>query len=407
MNFSIKIALRYLFSKKSHNAINIISLVSACGVFVGTVALVCVLSVYNGFEALVQGLFSEFDADLKITAVEGKSFDVSVLEKVRQMPDVAVFTTIVEENALIKYGEKQTPVVLKGVSENFAEATRINNIMYQGTFVLRDASFNYAVAGLGLASQLNMGVSFIEPVSIYAPKRTARINLANPEAAFNQKYLHLSGIFSVKQPEYDDKYLIIPIELAQEIYEYAPNTVTSVELKLAENAKTEKVQKSVQQMLGKTFRIQNRYEQQEDYFRIMKVEKWISYFILAFILLIAVFNIIGSLSMLIIEKQADITTLRNMGANNSQIRNIFLCEGWLISLLGAAAGIVVGMALCLAQEYFGFITLGGGTNEFIINAYPVDLQIVDLAVVFVTVAIFGFWAVRYATKQLKLDYTPR
>jgi ABC-type lipoprotein release transport system permease subunit len=400
MTFSLKIAFRYLFSKKSHNAINIVSLVSACGVCVGTVALVCVLSVYNGFEGLVQSLFSEFDPDLKITAVEGKSFDVSELEKVRKMPEVAVFTEIIEENALIKYGDKQTPAVVMGVSGNFIEATHINNIMYQGSFLLRDANFDYAVAGVGLASQLSMGVSFIEPVSIYAPKRRARINLARPETAFNQKYLHLSGIFSVKQADYDDKYLLIPIELAREIYEYAPHTVTAVDLKLLENADNSKVQTSVKQMLGNEFLVQNRYEQQEDYFRIMKVEKWISYLILAFILLIAVFNIIGSLSMLIIEKQSDISTLRNMGANNKQIRRIFLYEGWLISLLGAAVGIVIGVVLCLAQEIFGIVTLGNGTSEFVVNAYPVELQAIDLLVVFVTVAILGFLAVWYATKGL-------
>ncbi|GHT31884.1 membrane protein [Bacteroidia bacterium] len=400
MTFSLKIAFRYLFSKKSHNAINIVSLVSACGVCVGTVALVCVLSVYNGFESLVQSLFSEFDPDLKITAVEGKSFDVSELEKVRKMPEVAVFTEIIEENALIKYGDKQTPAVVMGVSGNFIEATHINNIMYQGNFLLRDANFDYAVAGVGLASQLSMGVSFIEPVSIYAPKRRARINLARPETAFNQKYVHLSGIFSVKQADYDDKYLLIPIELAREIYEYAPRTVTAVDLKLLENADNSKVQTSVKQTLGNEFLVQNRYEQQEDYFRIMKVEKWISYLILAFILLIAVFNIIGSLSMLIIEKQSDISTLRNMGANNKQIRRIFLYEGWLISLLGAAMGIVIGVALCLAQEIFGIVTLGNGTSEFVVNAYPIELQAIDLLVVFVTVALLGFLAVWYAIKNL-------
>jgi ABC-type lipoprotein release transport system permease subunit len=403
MNFQTRIAFRYLFSKKSHNAINIVSLVSACGVCVGTVALVCVLSVYNGFESLIQSLFSEFDPDLKITAVEGKSFDVSDLEQVRTMADVAVFTEIVEENALIKYGDKQTPAVVMGVSGNFTAATHINNIMYQGSFLLRDANFDYVVAGLGLASQLNMGVSFIEPVSIYAPKRKARINLARPETAFNQKYVHLSGIFSVKQADYDEKYLIIPIELAREIYEYAPETVTAVDLKLSENADLRKVQAAVQHTLGDKFQVHNRYEQQEDYFRIMKVEKWISYLILAFILLIAVFNIIGSLSMLIIEKQPDIRTLCNMGANNNQIRRIFLYEGWLISLLGAAVGVVLGVALCLAQEIFGIVKLGSGASEFVVNAYPVELQMADLVVVFATVALLGFGAVWYTTKELRIE----
>ena len=399
MNFSFRIALRYLFSKKSHNAINIISIISACGVCVGTIALVCVLSVYNGFESLVKDLFSEFDPDLKITLVEGKSFDISSpeMQRVKAMKDVAVFTTVVEENALIKYGEKQTPAVIKGVSENFVESTHIDNIMYSGNFQLKDNSFHYAVAGLGLASQMNMGVSFIEPISIYAPKRTATINLVRPETSFNQQYIHLAGMFFVKQATYDDNYLIIPIELAQQIYEYEPNIVTAVELKIVPSANINKVQREIKEILGDNFKVQNRYEQQENFFRIMKIEKWISYLILSFILLIAVFNIIGSLSMLIIEKDQDIITLRNMGANTKQIRNVFLYEGWLISVLGSFVGIVIGVLLCLAQQYFGIISLGGA-NNFIIDAYPVEVQFTDVALIFVTVVAMGFLAVRYTVK---------
>ena len=404
MNFSFRIALRYLFSKKSHNAINIISIISACGVCVGTIALVCVLSVYNGFESLVKDLFSEFDPDLKITLVEGKSFDISSpeMQQVKAKKDVVVFTTVVEENALIKYGDKQMPAVIKGVSDNFVESTHIDNIMYSGNFQLKDNSFHYAVAGLGLASQMNMGVSFIEPISIYAPKRTATINLVRPETSFNQQFIHLAGIFFVKQATYDDNYLIIPIELAQQIYEYEPNIVTAVELKIAPSANINKVQREIKEILGDNFKVQNRYEQQENFFRIMKIEKWISYLILSFILLIAVFNIIGSLSMLIIEKEQDIITLRNMGANTKQIRNVFLYEGWLISVLGSFVGIVIGVLLCLAQQYFGIIRLGGA-NNFIIDAYPVEVQFTDVALIFVTVVAMGFLAVRYPVKFIKID----
>ena len=404
MNFSFRIALRYLFSKKSHNAINIISIISACGVCVGTIALVCVLSVYNGFESLVKDLFSEFDPDLKITLVEGKSFDISTseMQRVKELKDVAVFTTVVEENALIKYGEKQTPAVIKGVSDNFVESTNIDNIMYSGNFQLKDNSFYYAVAGLGLASQMNMGVSFIEPISIYAPKRTATINLVRPETSFNQQFIHLAGIFFVKQATYDDNYLIIPIELAQQIYEYEPNIVTAVELKISPSANINRVQKEIREILGDNFRVQNRYEQQENFFRIMKIEKWISYLILSFILLIAVFNIIGSLSMLIIEKEQDIKILRNMGANTKQIRNVFLYEGWLISVLGSFVGIVIGVLLCLIQQHFGIISLGGA-NNFIIDAYPVEVQFLDVALIFVTVVAMGFLAVRYPVKFIKID----
>ena len=403
MNLSFRIAFRYLFSKKSYNAINIISIISACGVCVGTIALVCVLSVYNGFESLIKDLFSEFDPDLRISLVEGKSFDILApeMQQVKKMKDVVAFTKVVEENALIKYGDKQTPAIIKGVSDDFVKVTHIKNIMFSGAFKLKEGSFDYAVSGVGLASQLNMGVSFIQPICIYAPKRTARINLARPETGFNQKYIFLSGIFSVKQAEYDDKYLIIPIELAQEIFEYSPETVTAVELKISPNANIDKVQKEIKHILGKKYDIKNRYEQQESFYRIMKVEKWISYLILSFILLIAIFNIVGSLSMLIIEKEADIITLRNMGANSEQIKSIFLYEGWLISVLGAFIGIVIGVILCLIQEYFGIIKLQGGAENFIINAYPVDLQVMDVILIFITVITMGFLAVRYPVKFIK------
>jgi ABC-type lipoprotein release transport system permease subunit len=405
MNLSLRISFRYLFSKKSHNAINIISIISACGVCVGTIALVCVLSVYNGFESLIKDLFNQFDPDLKITLVEGKSFDISSseLQKVKSMDKVASFTKVLEENALIKYGEKQTPAIIKGVSDNYVNVNHIEDIMYRGTFKLKDKSYSYAVAGVGLASQLNMATNFIDPISIYAPKRTQRINMASPESSFNQQYIYLSGIFSVKQAEYDDKYLIVPIEMAQQLFEYGPNMVTAVELKIAPNVNVDKVQKEIKTILGKNYNVKNRYEQQESFYRIMRVEKWISYLILSFILLIAIFNIIGSLSMLIIEKQSDITTLRNMGASNKQIKSIFLYEGWLISVMGAFVGIVIGAALCLAQEFFGFIKLHGGDNNFIINAYPVDLHMTDLLLIFITVITMGFLAVTYPVKFIKVS----
>jgi ABC-type lipoprotein release transport system permease subunit len=359
------------------------------------------MSVFNGFESLVQRLFSEFDPDLKITLAEGKSFDISSdkMQQVKKLKDVAVFSPIVEENALVKYGEKQTPAVIKGVSANFKEATNIESIMHDGVFKIKDNSFNYAVAGYGLASHLQMGVSFIEPVSIFAPKRTTRINMARPESSFNQKYLFLSGIFSVKQAEYDENYMIIPIELAREIFEYDSVTATSVELKLVQGAKVRKVQKEIKRILGEEFNVKDRYEQQEIFFRIMKAEKWIAYFILSFILLIAIFNIIGSLSMLILEKQQDITTLRNMGANREQIRRIFLFEGWLISVLGATIGIIIGVGLCLLQQYFNIIGLGGGI-DFIIDAYPVKVQFIDVMLIFITVLAMSFLSVLYPIKNL-------
>ena len=356
---------------------------------------------------MLKNLFSEFDPDLKITLVEGKVFNIetSQIEKIKNTPGVIAFSDVIEENALIKYAEKQVPAKIKGVSSEFSSVTNIQNIMYSGTFKLQESSYSYAVAGIGLAAQLNMGVSFLQPLSIYAPRRTARINMARPETAFNQKYFYLSGIFALKQAQYDDHYLIIPIQEARSIFEYSPNEATSIELKVAPDVNIKKLQKEIQQTLGKQFTVQNRNEQQESFYRIMRIEKWISYLILSFILLIAIFNIIGSLSMLIIEKQTDIIVLRNLGANKKQIKSIFLFEGWLISVLGSFVGIVIGVFLCLLQEKFGLIGLqtATGNENFIINSYPVDLQFADVFLIFITVITMAFFAVRYPVKFIKIE----
>jgi len=400
LSFSFRIAKRYLFSKKSHNAINVISGISAAGVGVGAMALVCVLSVFNGFELLISDMFSSFDPDLKITLTHGKTFDAGTPEfnQVRKLKSVAYFTEIVEENALLRFKNKQMPATIKGVSDDFEKMTRIDSIMYDGKFVLNDGAFERAVPGIGVAAILGLGAHFIDPLYIYAPKRTSKINLLRPENSFNQMGTFVSGIFSVKQLQYDDHYVLVSIKLARDLFEYDKSKVTSIELKLAKGSDQDQVKAQINKLLGADYQIKNRYEQQESFFKIMKIEKWFTYLILCFILLIASFNIIGSLSMLIIDKKDDIETLRSLGANNQLIKRIFLFEGWLISGVGAISGILLGGLLCLLQQHFGILKLGTG---YVVDAYPVVTNATDLLLVFVTVLVMGFLAAYYPVRYIR------
>jgi len=389
-----------LFSKKSHNAINIISGISASGVAIGTMALVCVLSVFNGFESLISDMFSAFDPDLKITLSQGKTFDVNSPElgQVRKLKSVAYFTEVIEENALLRFKDKQMPATVKGVSPDFQKMTRIDSIMYDGKFMLYDGAFQRAVPGVGVAGILGLGAQFIDPLLIYAPRRSSKINLLRPENSFNQVSTFVSGIFAVQQLQYDDHYVLVSIDLARDLFEYEKTKVTAIELKLASGADKNAVQSQIKNILGEKYQVKNRYEQQESFFKIMLIEKWITYLILCFILLIASFNIIGSLSMLIIDKKADIETLRNLGANNQLIKRIFLFEGWMISAVGALVGIGMGGILCLLQEHFGFLKLGNG---YVVDAYPVVTNFMDMILVFVTVLVMGFLAAYYPVRYIQ------
>lgn len=404
MNLSFHIAKRYLFSKKSHNAINIVSIISACGVCVGTMALVCVLSVFNGFGSLIQDLFSAFDPDLKISLVQGKSFSVDEkdIQSIRHLPEVICFTEVLQENAMFRFKDKQAPGIIKGVNDDFQKMTDIKKIIVNGRYQLHDSNFDYGVPGAGLAQTLGVAPYFNDPIFIYAPRRSERVNLANPETSFSLDRVFVTGVFAVQQPDYDTKMLIIPIKLARDLFQYDSTFVTTVELKISPKVDVQDTKNKIKSILGARYKVLDRYEQQEDYFRIMKVEKWITYLILSFILLIAVFNIIGSLSMLILDKKADIATLRSVGAHQSLIRNIFLYEGWLISVLGALIGIVLGSIFCILQQTFGFITLPN-SSDYIIKAYPVQLEFTDVLLVFVTVSIMGFIAAYYPVKQIKID----
>lgn len=401
MNLAFHIARRYLFAKKSHNAINIISAISAIGVCVGTMAMVCVLSVFNGFEGLIQQLFSAFDPHLKIELVQGKAFDTRTTEwnAVRQLKGIAYYDEVVEDNAMLRYKDKQLAATIMGVGDKFRVMTSIDSLLVGGNFVLNDGVFENGIMGAGLAGALGTGSKALDPVQVYAPKRTSAIDLVNPENSFNSDKIFIAGVFAIKQAAYDDKYFIVSLSFARRLFEYPDNMATSVSLKLKPDAEAGKVQKEVKRILGPRFAVLNRYEQQSDYFRIMKIEKWMTYLILSFILLIAVFNIIGSLSMLIIDKENDIRTLRNMGADSRLIQKIFLFEGWLISVGGAFLGVILGVLLCLGQYYFGWIKLNGA--GFIIDAYPVEVAWLDIVVVLFTVILMGFLAALYPVKYLR------
>lgn len=403
MNLSFYIAKRYLFSKKSHNAINVISGVSVCGVALATLALVCTLSVFNGFQDLVATFFTAFDPELKITAASGKVFDsLDVrIQKLRDFSEIEVFSESLEDNAMVQYNGKQAMVVIKGVEDNFSQLTAIDSILYgRGEMVLYDEIVDYAIPGVELTSILGTGIRFLDPLEVYAPKRGSQINVANPASSFNVSYLHSSGlVFAVNQQKYDASYIITSLKFARGLFQY-DTEVSSIELKLKEGVDTDAFAHKIAGILGNDFVVQNRYEQQADTFRIMQVEKLISYVFLTFILLVACFNVIGSLSMLIIEKKNDVVTLRGLGADDQLISRIFLFEGCLISFLGALVGVVLGLTLCLVQQEFGILTLGSGASAgaFVVDAYPVSVHWQDVVLILVTVLVIGFLSVLYPVK---------
>ena len=403
MNLSFYIAKRYLFSKKSHNAINVISGVSVCGVALATLALVCTLSVFNGFQDLVATFFTAFDPELKITAASGKVFDAydERIEKLRKLSEIEVFSESLEDNAMVQYNGKQAMVVIKGVEANFNQLTAIDSILYgRGEMVLYDEIVDYAIPGVELTSILGTGIRFLDPLEVYAPKRGTQINVANPASSFNVSYLHSSGlVFAVNQQKYDASYIITSLKFARDLFQY-DTQVSSIELKMKEGVDTDAFAHKIGEILGNDFVVQNRYEQQADTFRIMQVEKLISYVFLTFILLVACFNVIGSLSMLIIEKKNDVVTLRGLGADDRLISRIFLFEGCLISFLGALVGVVLGLTLCLVQQEFGILTLGSGANAgaFVVDAYPVSVHWQDVLLILVTVLVIGFLSVLYPVK---------
>jgi len=398
MNFPFYIARRYLFSKKSTNVINIISAISVVGVAVATMALVVTLSVFNGFSDLVASLFTAFDPQIEITPTEGKSApaDDPILTEIKALPEVAVATECVEDQAMAVYNGRQAMVQIKGVEDNFDELTHIREILWgQGTFELHAADLNYGILGIRLAEQLGTGAHFDTPIQIYAPRREGQLDMSDPSDGFVQDELYSPNVvFEVMQAKYDRNYILTSIGFARRLF-FRQGEVSSLELRLKPGSDFEKTKARMREICGEHYRVLDRYEQQDDTFRIMKIEKLIAYIFLTFILMVACFNIIGSLSMLIIDKKDDVVTLRNLGATDSQITRIFLFEGRMISAIGAVVGILLGLLLCWLQQTFGLISLGSSEGAFIINAYPVSVHPWDIVIIFVTVLVVGFLAAWY------------
>ena len=396
------VARRYLFSRKRISAINLVSAISVVGVAFGTAALLCTLSVFNGFHDLIGSLYTAFDPEVKIVAAKGKSFaaDDPALEAVRRLPEVEAASASYTDNALILFRGNPQVITLKGVDDHFERVTGIRSILYpeNGTYQLESAGLSYGIPGIGLASM--MGSVDYGSIQICAPTRGERINLANPAASFNAEDLYSSGVcFAVSQKQYDEAYMIAPLAFAQRLFEHE-GTLTSLELKLKPSADPEQALRRIRQTLGSGFKALNRAEQQEDTFNVMNIEKTMAYFFLTFILLVACFNIFGTVSMLMIDKRADVVTLRSLGADEGLIFRIFLCEGSMISFLGAVAGTLLGLLICYLQQTFGLLSLGGSSGNFIIDAYPVSIHPSDVVIVFFTVLIVGFLAVLYPVKYL-------
>ena len=401
MNFPFYIARRYLFSKKSTHAINVISGIAVVGVAVATMALVVTLSVFNGFHDLVASFFTQMDPQLKVIPVKGKSApaDDPILVKIRQLTEVEVATECLEDQALAVYSDRQMMVKIKGVEDNFDQLTHIREILEgDGIFELHAADMNYGIPGLGIAYQLGLGYTYQQPLKIYAPRREGQLNMADPTDGFVEDELYSPGVvFCMKQGKYDKNYILTSLAFARNLFQQDGN-LSSLELRLKPGSNFDQVKNEMQKIAGGKYQVLDRYEQQDDTFRIMKVEKLIAYIFLTFILMIACFNIVGSLSMLIIDKRNDVLTLRNLGANDNQISRIFLFEGRMISVIGAVIGILTGLLLCWLQQQFGFVRLGSSEGNFVVDAYPVSVHPWDIVLIFITVITVGFLSVWYPVR---------
>lgn len=407
MNFPFFVARRYLFSKKKTHVINVISFISVVGVAVATMALVVVMSVFNGFQDLVANLFTNFDPQLKVMPVMGKTAaaDDPVLTKIRHLPQVDVATESLQDMALAVYQGKQAMVTVKGVDDSFANLTHITEILYgDGQFQLHTANLDYGTPGIRLAQTLGTGANWQGYLRIYAPRREGQLDMSNPQDGFVVDSLISSGVvFAVNQGKYDKNYILTSIGFARRLFGQQGH-LSALELRLKPDADFNAAKRRIQQIAGSRFVVKDRYEQQADTFKIMQIEKLMAYIFLTFILIVACFNIIGSLSMLIIDKRDDAVTLRNLGATDRQITRIFLFEGRMISVFGALLGIGLGLLLCLLQQQFGFVRMGDADGSYIVNAYPVSVHYLDVLIIFITVIVAGWlsvwYPVRYLSKRL-------
>ena len=392
--------------KKGHNAINIVSGISAVAVAVVTAAMICVLSVMNGFGALVEQMFSEFDPVLLVVPSEGETLrtDAAPIRSLYAREDIEAISMQLEQTALIRYKDHQLPARVMGVDSLFTSTAHIDSIINDGFFSVWDGAFERAVLGRGLAAQIGINAHFTGALHLYAPERTGRINMLRPDLSLRHEYTFIAGTFAVNQIDYDDQLMLVSLPLAQRLFDYDEHTATALRIQpkgvQSTDRSTDRIKTEIAQTLGSGYKVLDRYEQQADFFNILRIEKLLTILLLVFILLIASFNIIGSLSMLIIDKREDIRILSHLGADEAMIRRIFLLEGWFISSLGTLSGLVAGVLLCLGQEHFGWLKMGNGT-EYVISSYPVQVQGLDVLFVAGIVLVLGFVAAWYPTRKLK------
>lgn len=403
MNFPFFIARRYVLAKKSHNAINIIATISIIGISVGTLAFITILSVFNGFDEVVRGLFNSFYADLEIVPAKGKNFTISKekLYEIQNVEGVLNIGSIIEENALLIYGSRQTIATVRGVDSNYAPITGIDTLIVDGNFMLNDQGAPHAIVGRGIKYTLNMELEFRDVLKIVVPRRTEKISL-DPNRSINSKLIRPAGFF-ISQPELEIKYVLVPLNFAQSLFDYK-DEISALEVKLEENTNKSRIQKDLQKILGNEYVVKNRIQQNELLYKTMRSEKWAIFFILFFILLVASFNVVGSLTMLIIEKKNDIQTLRHMGSTMKSIKKTFLFEGLIISFVGAIAGLIVGSLICIVQQEFGLVKLQGGAGAFVIDSYPVRILFSDIMLVLLVVTAIGFFASWYPIRFITRKY---
>lgn len=419
MQLALRIALRYLFSRKSHSAINVISIISVCGVALITAALICTLSVYNGFSHLIGSLLSDIQPEVRIVPASGKTLDATLplWDELASWDEVTYLTPVIEETALAVY-DRQLPVTVKGIPDDYNQGIPLIKTIITGEytlsdnsnpehafamksqgFTLKDSITSYAILGAGVAVRIEAGSNYSRPIELYAPRRQGRVNIANPTQSFVSQRFYVSSVFFTNQAQLDDNVVYIPLADARTLFDY-PTEATAIELATIDGKATQRVVKRLEETLGDDYIVQDRLRQNGESFRWIQIEKWITFLILAFILLIATFNIVGSLSMLIVDKQDDIATLQKLGADDRLITNIFMAEGWLISMIGALSGLVVGVVLCWLQQEFGLLRLG--TSEaFIVEAYPVLLQWSDTLIVTAIVLLLGAITAGYPAKILR------
>ena len=367
------------------------------GIIVGTMAIIIIVSVMNGFTQLIGMFYSDFDPDLKISAVEGKMFNPDSLNtnEIKNIPGVVHYAEVIEEVAMLKYGKQQYPATVKGVPENYPEYTNVKDLIVEGEYYLEKQGIDYAVVGRGVASYLGVGVSFLEPINIYVPKKGKQFSL-NPSRAINHDYLFPSAVFAVLE-DIDAKYILVSNQFATELFE-SGNNISAIELDIDNSADVDKIQSQIQKIAGEKFHVENKEQQHDLIFKTMKSEKWAVYFILVFILLLASGNMIGNLTMLYIDKKEDISILRSMGLTRKKVNRIFLYEGWLISLIGGIIGTLLGVFMCWLQIHFELIKLPGANGSFVISAYPVQILLTDILLAFIAVLSIGFLASWYPIK---------